>query len=720
MRKGARTRAIALAAQGGTARAAFALKLRLDLSAWAAGQIDQRRLFLLVPVAIGLGIILYFLADGEPSPLAPVIGSLVLAGAVHGLRRHVLARYLALGALLVMLGFGAAVLRTILADAPRIERTLVADIGGVALSVDPSQGSSRILVAVSHFSSLSAEQNPAVPKLIRVSTKQGMATMAGDSIRFRARLLPPAPPALPGGYDFQREAYFAGIGAVGSVLGKLEIVPGARAGGVTAAIDRGRNILTARIADTIGGQAGALSASLITGKRGLLTEETNAALRAAGIYHIVSISGLHMALVAGALFFLSRAVFALSPAFAMRWPIKKLAAMVSLTGTALYCLFSGAEVATVRSLIMTGVMLGAILFDRPALSMRNVAIAATIILLMEPETLLGPSFQMSFAAVLALIAAHEGWSRWRAARMPAAPPAANGLVLRALRRLGMFVLALAATTLVATAATAPFGIAHFQKINSYGLIGNLLAVPLVSFVVMPAALLGTLLYPFGLDRFVWLIMGEANSAVIAIAERIAGWDSASLSLPASRAGFLLMAAALIMATVPLGRARLVALVPAALGIALTATLHPPAILISADGTYVLMRDNGSGPALFGRQPGDFVLGQWLSQAALPVQAFTPETPLSVSEAARCDQTGCIAQTSHGQILAYVETAAAFEEDCKNADILITPLEAPAWCRPKGLLIDSRFLKQHGATSITEIGNSLSVASARSTSGRPWQ
>ena len=205
--------------------------------------------------------------------------------------------------------------------------------------------------------------------------------------------------ARPGGYDFARDAYFNRIGAVGSLTGKVEIRAPPSAPpydlALNAAIDRARNALTRRIADVIGGQAGAVAAALVTGKRGLIDDDTNQILRGAGIYHIVSISGLHMVLAAGTFFWLARALLALSSFAALHWPCKKIAAVVAMIGATAYCVFSGSEVATERSLIMILVMLGAILIDRPALSLRNLALSALIVLAREPETILGPSFQMS-------------------------------------------------------------------------------------------------------------------------------------------------------------------------------------------------------------------------------------------------------------------------------------------------------------------------------------
>ena len=213
-----------------------------------------------------------------------------------------------------------------------------------------------------------------------------------------------------------------------------------------------------------------------------------------------------MVLAAGTFFWLVRALLALSPSVALLWPVKKIAAVAAMIGATVYCVFSGSDVATERSLIMTLVMFGAVLVDRPALSIRNLSIAALIVLAREPEALLGPSFQMSFGAVAAMMALVPLMHRRQREGAPAT------VLERGLRWVGQAMLGLVTTTLVASIATAPFAAYHFQSLNPYGLIGNALALPLVSLVVMPSAVLGVLAYPFGLDRPVWQVMGAAVDA----------------------------------------------------------------------------------------------------------------------------------------------------------------------------------------------------------------
>ena len=250
-----------------------------------------------------------------------------------------------------------------------------------------------------------------VPLRVRVTTRKAPDVAAGDYVELKARLLPPSHAALPGGYDFARDAFFAGVGAVGSTLGPIRLLPppgdatlGQR---FSAAIDHARNRLALRVNAIIGGDEGAIAAAMVTGKRDFLSNDAKDLIREAGIFHIITISGVQMTLVAGIFFVVTRRLLALSPTLALNYPIKKWAALVAMAGSLLYDVATGSRVGTERALIMTLIVLGAVIMDRRALTMRNLAFAVLAVVAIEPEAILGVSFQLSFAAVAALVAVME-------------------------------------------------------------------------------------------------------------------------------------------------------------------------------------------------------------------------------------------------------------------------------------------------------------------------
>jgi competence protein ComEC len=249
------------------------------------------------------------------------------------------------------------------------------------------------------------------PYRVRLSMRRAPPFEAGTFVRFKARLLPPARASLPGGYDFARDAWFARLGAVGNVLGRVEIVappvPPGLTMSLTMAIDRGRNALARRIDKIVGGDAGAIAAEMVTGKRDLLSMEAKEVIREAGVFHIITISGVQMTLVAAIFFVGLRRLLALSETLALRYPIKKWAALFAIARAIFYDIATGSRVGTERALFMTGIMLMSVVLDRQALTMRNLALAAGIVILFEPEAIMGASFHLSFAAVAALVAVYE-------------------------------------------------------------------------------------------------------------------------------------------------------------------------------------------------------------------------------------------------------------------------------------------------------------------------
>lgn len=685
----------------------------LDWRSWLAGnlacEVDQRRLFPWLAVCFGLGIVLFFQADGPPALWAPSGAFALCCAGTLLLRRNFAALAVMVGLAALFAGFSAGVIRARSVAAPVLSRITIAPISGFIEAVEDRDEGKRLLLHVTDMQGIAGAERP---RRVRVSVRKGEGLEAGQFITGTARLLPPPQPAWPGGYDFARDAYFKGIGAVGSFTGAIRRldppVPPSLSLQLASLVDEARNALTQRIASSIGGAAGGVGAALVTGKRGLIEEPANDTLRAAGIYHIVSISGLHMVLAAGTFFWLVRALLALVPSLTMLWPVKKIAAVAAMLGGTVYCIFSGSDVATERSLIMTLVMFGAVLADRPALSIRNLSIAALIVLAREPEALLGPSFQMSFGAVAAMMALVP-LMHWKV------EGASGTLLERGLRWAGHAGLGLITTTLVASIATAPFAAYHFQTLNPYGLIGNALALPLVSLIVMPSAVLGVLAYPFGLDGPVWQVMGAAVSQVLEVSAWVGGFSGSTVVVPALGAAALgLLSAALLILTIPASRLRWLALVPAGAGLAFAATPDRHDIYIDRDGTGAAIRSARGQLTMVGK-PSVFVAEQWLRADG---DGRSVED-MSLRQDARCDKAGCIVEGAAQRRVAFIQDVAAFEEDCRRAAIVITRLDAPPGCAA-ALVLDRGALDARGATTVSLKDEAIEMRSVKK--GRevlPW-
>jgi competence protein ComEC len=684
--------------------------VRASLSAMLAREVADRRLFLWLPIFFLIGILAYFAAPREPGLAAPFLAA-VSFGAIAFLARARgamgVAR-VALAAAFLFAGFAAGVLRSATSGGPVLDGIRIASVTAYIETLDDRRGGARLLLRPFAIDGVASEK---LPECLRVTIRHPEGLAAGQTIRAVMRLIPPAEPAEPGGYDFSREAYFAGIGGVGSILSRVEFVPDMEApmfARINAAIDRARNDLTYRIARTIGGEKGALAAALVTGKRGLISEETNEALRGAGIYHVVSISGLHMVLAAGLFMWSLRALLALSPAIALRYPVKKIAAGFAIVGAFAYCIFAGSEVATERSLIMISIMLGAVLFDRPALSMRNLALAALIVMAREPETILGPSFQMSFGAVAAMIALFErSPGQGRGER----PPGFAG-------RIGRAVLIMLATTFIAGLTTGPFASFHFHRVNPYSIIGNAFALPLVEFIVMPAALLGVIAGPFGLDAPIWTLMGWGVGHMRELSKSVAGLSGSTRHLQAFGMGALLiMSFGFVWIVLWRSAIRFAGLPIIMLGLWQASQFKPPDLIVDAGARSMALRSFSGRLDVMKGQGNDFAVSQWLLGDGDARKAGSAD----LAGNSRCDALGCIGQLIDGRTIGLVLQPGALMEDCRRVDILITRLRVDARCKGPELVLDGAHFAAHGATELRLMADgTLAMKTSRSTDmERPW-
>ncbi|MBU6473764.1 MAG: ComEC/Rec2 family competence protein, partial [Alphaproteobacteria bacterium] len=612
----------------------------------------------------------------------------------------------------LLIGFGVARLRTEEAAAP----VLYHRIGPVrfearVLARDAHGKGTRLLLNVERIRRLAPA---ATPHRVRLSVRMAPdALVPGQWVSLVAVLMPPPAPSSPGGYDFGRWAWYEGIGAVGYAYGKAKPAPAPHPETLSERwsdwLEVLRDRMTARIESVIPGPQGAIAAALITGQRGGIAPEDQAAFRDAGLAHVLAISGLHLALAGGFFFWVVRALLALIPAVALRYPIKKWAAAAALLGAGVYLLISGSGAPAVRSFIMLSVMLGAILLDRPALSMRSVALAAALILLWRPESLIAPGFQMSFAAVTGLIALAE-WERAHRKESGVAP----GL----LGRLRRYAVGIALTSVVAGLATAPFAVFHFDRASQYGLLGNLLAIPVVGLLVMPAATAAMVLMPFGLDRLPLVVMGKGVALMLAVARSVA-------HLPGAAAMVAVWPQAALLVVVfgglwiMLWRApwRWLGLLPIAAGLIVAGLATPPDILMTQDGHDVAVR-LGDGKLAFLRPPkDDYAAQSWLQRggdARDPKQAVA--TP---SDGVRCDSYGCVAALADGEVLAAPLRFEALDEDCARAAIVIAAMPTRHQCNGPRLVLDRFDLAKNGATAI-RLGSVLDIRTVRAERGRrPW-
>jgi len=434
-------------------------------------------------------------------------------------------------------------------------------------------------------------------------------------------------------------------------------------------------------------------------------------MRDSGLAHVLSISGLHMVIMAGTVFWLLRALLASVPALALRFPIKKWAAAGALATATFYLALSGAAVPTVRSWIMMSIVLVAVMLDRPALTMRNVALAALAILIVAPESLFNPSFEMSFAAVIALVALYEWLSERERDGLSDVSP-----VWRTLRKgWGLFIGA-ALTTLVASTAIAPFAVYHFHRMTHYGLVANLIAAPLVSLLIMPMALLSLIAMPFGLEAWPLRAMGFGIELMVGAGQWVAAWPGAVTVLPSiSGPALVLMMLGGLWLCLWRTRTRALGLVIAALGLALAPGGQRPDVLIERNGETAALRSETGNLVFPPATAASYSVDNWLLADGDDRDAAAA----GADGAFRCDPLGCIG-TVKGKRVALIRHPGALEEDCRLADIVIAPFTIGKKCRAARVIVDRRMLKAEGAHALYVEGLSIRAVSVAAARGRrPW-
>ena len=675
---------------------------------------EADRWFLWLPVLFAGGILTYFAAYNEPDSRIALALLLAAAGLCLTVRHAALGLALGGAFLAFALGFATAKIRTEMVRAPALAKELrYVPVSGFVEKFERRAGKrSRLTLRVISLGDLPFD---ARPYRVRLSTNAKVGPKTGEAVGVRATLGPPPEPIEPGGFDFARKAWFERIGATGYVTSKIAPIDDARATPlgirIWAAIDSLRTAVNERVTTVLPGQNGGIAVALITGERGGIPQEVTQAMRDSGLAHVLAISGLHMVIMAGTVFWLVRALLALSPSLLLRFPIKKWAAGIALLAATFYLALSGASVPTVRAWIMMSIVLIAVMLDRPAITMRNVALAALAILVVAPESLFSPSFEMSFAAVIGLVAIYEWYSNRKNDRLIDVSP-----VWRSLRNGGGFVAGVAVTTLIAGTAVAPFAVYHFHRMTHFGLVANMIAAPLVSLLIMPMALLALIAMPFGLETWPLLAMGFGIGLMVDAAQWVAAWPGAVSILPRiSGTALALIVLGGLWLCLWQTRMRALGLVIIALGLMVAPSGNRPDVLIEREGDIAALRSTSGNLVFPPATAASYSADNWLLADGdnRDVKAASQDGLF------HCDPLGCIG-TVKGKTVALVRHPGALEEDCRVADILIAPFTVSKRCRAARVIVDRRMLKSQGAHALYIEGLSIRTETvAQSRGQRPW-
>ncbi|WP_374523861.1 ComEC/Rec2 family competence protein [Sphingopyxis sp.] len=668
---------------------------------------ERERMGLWLPVALGAGIGAWFALPTA----AQWIGLLFLfaAGASAALlvgwhRRS--GRIVAIGCAAMMIGMLLIWARASWVAAPVLAQPVTTQFSARIEAVEPQPAREQTRLIVRPL------RRPDLPPRIRVTMRGESGGVApGDLIGLRVRLMPPPTASLPGGYDFAQRAWFDRIGAVGTVLGDVAKSPGARNGGQPL-----RARLSAHIHAQVAGSPGGVAAALVTGDRGAISAEDDEAMRRAGLAHLLSISGLHVTAVIGFAMFAAMRLFALSRRLALAGYVLPIAAAAGALAGAGYTWLAGAEVPTLRSLIAALLVLAAFLMGREAVTLRLVAAGALLVLLWRPESLAGPSFQLSFAAVTAIVALHESPMMQRfVARHDEA------LLLRWARGLAGLLI----TGFVVEAALAPIALFHFHKAGLYGALANVVAIPLTTFVIMPAEALALLFDTVGLGAPFWWVADRALRALIALAHAVADTPGAVATLPTFPPwGVALAVCGGLWILIWRTGWRWAGAVPVAIGMAALLVQPRPDLLVTGDGRNIAAAVPAGGYALLRDRAGDFVRDTMSEAAGID----TPLGALAGLDHVECNADFCrwrqgaegvqrIILASRGRDrIEGAEMAAA----CAAADVVISDRWLPRECVGRWLTIDRDSLATSGGLAIYLGERPRVVAALRAGDEHPWR
>ncbi|MCW1917862.1 ComEC family competence protein [Rhodobacter sp. KR11] len=621
--------------------------------ALAAAPVD---LFLFLPICTAFGIGGWFGLKHEPALWVYGVMVLAVVALIWVVWRgpwvwH--APALALGAVLV--GVLACAVRVWVVASPMLAVPYYGPIQGRIIEIDRSQTDAmRLTLDRVVLLDLGPDQTPLT---VRVSLKGAPRVYdPGATVLVTARIAAPESATEPTGFDFRRMAWFQQLGAVGYTASP--VVVWAEPGPYEAWINRIRASLSRAVTDAVPGDAGAFASGALTGDRSGISAQVVADLRNSSLAHLLAISGMNMAFIVAFVFGMIRYGLALVPVVALRVEAKKVAAVLAFGVAGFYLALSGANVATTRAFLMVTIMLGAVLLDRRAITLRSVALAAMALMLWEPESLLNPGFQLSFAATVALIAGFGPVEAWMKARRWPRLAEAFGLLV--------------ATSVLAGLATTPFAAATFNRTAPWGLVANLMTVPVMS-VVMGAGVVALCLAPLGLAGPALWVMGKASAWILWVAHWVSGWEGAVT--PVAQPGPLvvpLIALGGLWVVIWVGRARLWGLVPVGLALVMWAMVERPVLLISSDGVLAGVMGQ-EGRALSTSRGAGFAAESWLANdgdLTPPKEAALRAGVVGKKGGDRRFQVGAVT----GVILAGKGAAGRVAEACAGADLVILPVD----------------------------------------------
>ncbi len=685
----------------------YLLRAESKIEAKLAEESDQLPLW--IPAGLAVGIIIWeFFGNDALWHVFAFAGLIILAAYIRRERMR-WAFLLKSAAVCLLIGFLAIMAKSATVAAPPLQKTQISQIYGRIVKVEQLTARQKVRFE------LETGGHANLPSKIRVNLTPEQFKpefTVGSIINLRARLVPPAGPSLPGAYDFARRAWFLEIGATGTVLGPITLY---KISNSESALGKTRYWIADKVEKALPGDSGAIALALATGEQGKISDDDAEAMRNSGLAHLLSISGLHVTAVVGAVFVLMSRVLALFPYFALRQPVPIYAACAAAIAAIGYTLLTGAQVPTLRSCVAALMILAALALGRDALSLRLVAFGAAVILLFWPEALAGPSFQLSFAAVATIIVLHD--SNWM--RSIALRGADRGIFYRLF--LGLFSLLL--TGLAIEIVLAPIALFHFHKTGLYGALANIVAIPLTTFIIMPFEALGIFFDLAGLGAPFWWVAGQGISAILWIAHYVSDLPGAIAmfpSMPSWAFGIIVLGAFWFGAMKT--KIRWLGIPLCILGATGILAAPYPDILVTGDGKHLAITDTEGRFTILRPKAGEYI------RDTLQENAGIDTDPIAIEDwpGANCSPDTCVVNLRRGErdwnLLAirtrYAIPAMELAAACKRVDIVVSDRWLPYSCKPRWIKADRSLLEQTGGLAFYLPAGRVNTVSQQSRNS-PW-
>ncbi len=644
------------------------------------------------PICLGFGVSLYFSFKEEPNLLLWSLISFALGTGALTLKKQKKWSFLPLFVLcLISLGITAGTARSLFINAPQIQKEhRITKLEATVEKIEIRENSvRRLLLSDLDIERLAPSQTP---HYIRITMRQkqelGKNIKVGDRISVLASLRPLSPPILPHGFDFQRFFYFKHIGGTGFTLSNPQVLE-TNLDVYGSKLNHSLFLLSESMKEEVHkteSEGNAIAQTFLTGDRALIKEETWLHLRESGLSHMLAISGLHVGLLSATVFFFVRLFLSLFPNISLRFPIKKIAAVAAFCAALFYTLLVGSSVPTVRACIMTGLFFLAMILNRSPFSVHLIASAAFVILLFRPESLISASFQMSFAAVMGLIIFYNSTRSFWSAHY-----AQEGWF----RKIIFYFISVCATTVIATLVTSPFTLYHFQHIAVYGVLGNLLAVPIMAFIVMPMVALTFFLFPLGLVEYPLFFMKWGIETIMHISSWVGSLEGANFSMATLPFGsFCLFVMAGILLLSIRGKFKVIAFIPLFMALIIMWTTNLPDILLSQDGKlWGLYKEQ----TLYTQEArkGRFIKKQWDAYLGTQESKTLSFSPSGCSYGVCCDEDACRTEINSTKV-SFLKRKYSIQTECSFSEIVIAPFYIPKNICHASHIYDWKEFKEKGA------------------------